>query len=146
MLEKVKRQEIFTTWPLHLTLVPWFEISGNNLSHFLLSMEKVCGDNPPLRLVAKDTDYFGPRKVKVTLIEPTEQLLTLHTKLVEVIYDCDAKLISAKHTRDDYRPHVTDRGEKGPARKELVIKQVHLVARGEKNDRQVVGVLNLNKA
>lgn len=141
MLDKVTRQEKFKTWPLHLTLVPWFEISGQKLSVFLKNTELLGKGMPRVTLRVAGLDHFGPRKLRVTLIEPSDALVNLHYKLLDIIQECDAKLINSNHIKQNYKPHVTNRGRRGPSRKQIICRQLHLVARCEDGERQVVGII-----
>lgn len=145
MLERVKRQEKFKVWPLHLTLVPWFDISGNNLSGFRSAMSVSIAGTPKITLIADGSDYFGPQKVSVTLIKPTSELLNLHQKLLDILLDCDAKLLAPKHIGQNFLPHVTHRGEKGPSHQQTVCSELAVVAKCDDGDRQLVETLAFSK-
>lgn len=145
MMESVQRQERFRAWPLHLTLVPWFEVRSHNLLNLINSIEEVAKNLPRFKLTADGTDYFDSR-VKVTIVKPNESLIKLHQQLLNALNSCDAKLISDKYVGEHFKPHITNRGEKGPPRREIQCRRLYLVGKCENGDRQVVYSVNFQEA
>jgi 2'-5' RNA ligase len=147
MLERVSPQQRFSIWPLHLTIVPWFEIGGNSLSEFITQLEALVASFSPIRLATGDTAYFGPNRVKVTLIVPSQELSILHKKLFSIICENGGRLLKDNHIPNDFQPHVTNRGARGPSRKEITCRQMQIVAKiADSNERQIVQKLNFAKA
>ncbi len=146
MLERVSPQQRFSIWPLHLTIVPWFEIGGNSLSEFITRLDELVASFSSIRLVTGDTAYFGPHRVKVTLIVPSQELSNLHQKLLSIIRESGGQLLKDNHRSRDFRPHVTNRGARGPSRKEITCRQMQIVAKlADSNERQIVQKLNFAK-
>lgn len=142
MLDRVKKQENFSSWPLHLTLVPWFEINGINLSIFLRSIQKLANSSNKPTLIAMSSYKLGPKKIDVTLIKPTNSLIKLHQDLLKIVLESNAKLISEKYVRENFKPHVTKRGARGPAQKITVCQKLYLVTKCEGGERQVVEAID----
>ncbi len=142
ILDRVKRQEKFSVWPLHLTLVPWFEIRGPNLSTFLIAIQRLANSSPKPTLTTMGSGKLGPKKVEVTIIKPTSLLINLHQDLLSIVLENNAKLISKNYVEENFKPHVTKRGERGPAQDRTVCRKLYLVAKCEDGERQVVEVVN----
>jgi 2'-5' RNA ligase len=92
-----------SNWPLHLTLVPPFDID--------LAPDAVAALFPksaPITVTAAEEALFGARRtVPVTLIQPTKQLSELHAALVDTLEAAGARIPDQKHIRGGYRPHAT---------------------------------------
>jgi 2'-5' RNA ligase len=90
-------------WPLHLTLVPPFDID--------LAPDAVAARFPkpaPITVTAGGEALFGARRsVPVTLIQPSNELTELHAALVDALEAAGARIRDQKHIREGYRPHAT---------------------------------------
>jgi 2'-5' RNA ligase len=90
-------------WPLHLTLVPPFDID--------LAPDAVAALFPkpaPITVTAGEEALFGARRsVPVTLIQASKDLTELHTALVDALETAGARIRDQKHIRAGYRPHAT---------------------------------------
>ncbi len=137
----------FTRWPLHITLVPWFEISGEKLPKFLTGLESIAHNYRPIRLNQAGSANFGAGKTKVTLIRPTSEIISLHQDLLQAIVDSNALLLSEKHTGSDFRPHITQRADRSvPEDKVITSNKLYLVAKEYPNQRQIVHSIAFSKA
>ena len=99
----------FASWPLHLTIVPWFrleessEMIADGLARALHNIElfTVKGDGEAM---------FGPKKTrKVRLVVQTEPLNSIEAKVRNYFHKKRAWLVdetTKKH--HDFRPHVTE--------------------------------------
>lgn len=144
MLEKVKLQQSFSSWPLHLTLVPWFELRGNELPNFINRVEKLCLVTPPLVLSMAENTSLGNRKL--TLVKVDSRLLKLHHALIEIIHKSSANIINDRTINDGFKPHISHRGQKGPSRKHFCARHLFLVAKTSPSERQVVYLLRLENS
>jgi 2'-5' RNA ligase len=128
----------FTNWPLHLTLVPWFELSGEELPKFLADLDSITASYAPFELRPNGNASFGPRKIKVTLIKPEPEIVNLHLDLLKAISNCHASLVSDLFTGSNFRPHVTvQAGKSLPDNKVTLCSKLYLVAKGSGSQRQI---------
>lgn len=109
MLENKPEGSIFESdnWPLHVTVVPNFEIDCNydNLKAELLSIVSPLG---PALAQANNDDFFGPNNdILVTRLEPTPKLALIHNTIVDFLEKQGAVFELPIRLRSDYKPHVT---------------------------------------
>lgn len=143
MLEKVKLHQKFNKWPLHLTIVPWFSISPQNLSSFLASLQKASRGINSITIKPKGLDYFGPKKdIRVFRVENNPKLLRLHQDLLKILDSCNAQLESSKYTGKNFIPHVTAAGNY--QLKTSVCRELYIVCLHEKNIRQIVEIIKFD--
>ncbi len=129
----------FTNWPLHLTLAPWFELSGKELPGFLADVESIVASYAPLQLSQAGSATFSPSKVKVTLIKTTPEIIKLHQDLLFAIRNRHATLLSAIYTGSNYRPHITNQLNWNLPKDQVIYgNKLYLVARESANQRKVV--------
>jgi 2'-5' RNA ligase len=143
MLEKVKLHQKFNKWPVHLTIVPWFSISPQNLSAFLASVQKASRGIHSITIKPKVLDYFGPKKdIRVFRVENNPKLLKLHYDLLKILDDCNAHLDSKKYTGNNFIPHVTAAGNY--QLKKVVCRELYIICLHEKSMRQIVEIIKLD--
>ncbi len=147
ILDDIKLSQSFIDWPLHLTLMPWFQISGECLPRFLTNFGLIATDSNPLRIEPVNKSALGPQLLSVTLIKPTTALTNLHQKLLKSINDCGATLIQDAHVGKDFKPHITDQSGQRQLSKTAIVRNMYLVTKESNSSyRQVVHVLNLGYA
>jgi 2'-5' RNA ligase len=103
-------EEVFSRWPLHITLVPWFEypepesILANHLDDFLKKVRITEG------VVGKKT-WFG-YDLPVRLVEPKDKIAKLHNDLLGAVSAAGGQLSAKTYTGPRYTPHITVRGQR----------------------------------
>lgn len=105
MLDKVKLHQKFSNWPLHITIVSWFEISNLEIPRLIVAIEKITADLKPIRITTTNINYYGRNNtIKVMEIKSNDELSLLRKKLIQTIETCKASPIEAYK---DFKPHVT---------------------------------------
>ncbi|MCU1568505.1 MAG: hypothetical protein JWQ56_3442 [Pseudarthrobacter sp.] len=137
-----------TDWPLHITLVRFDAAAtdGADPADRLAALaEAPAGAALGASLTAGDDAGFGRHgSVPVSLIEPQQDLQTLHEQLVTAVGSLGGKVLTPAHTLSGYRPHVSHHGDKrlhpGDA---VVLDRIALVDMAPDGDRTVRRVLRL---
>ena len=116
-------------WPLHTTLADVFavDITGTTL---LTEIETLLNQTSALTVRPLRNTQLGSHDspVDVTLLEPTDELISLHTALVRLLETHGAVFNTPEYTRDGFLPHVTVRGKQFlKPDTELHIKSVSLI-------------------
>jgi len=103
---------VFTKWPLHITLVPWFLYDGK-ISLLVAKINKKLKELEPFEVRVKDRKAFGPNKdIPVKLVEKTPQMMSLHARLYHLLITAGCKVESQEYNTIDYTPHITTRGDR----------------------------------
>lgn len=145
LLEQKAPGEEFGRWPLHITLVPWFQLKG--------SIEKLTQD---IQSAVSSFQAFaakvGPRKQwgthTVHLIDDPV-VHELHKRLLEVVKKHGKLTAPIRLTGKQYRPHITQKPYATVQRGfQVHVKQIYLIEAPKKNPLirlkkvTAVGVLN----
>ena len=136
----------FTNWPLHLTLIPWFKISGKELPKFLTAVESIASNYGPIQLKQEGSTNFSTREVRVTLIRPTSEIINLHQDLLLAISDSNALILSSRYTGSNFRPHITEQaGRSLPEAKVIISHKLYLITKEFADQRQIVHDIEFSK-
>lgn len=105
--EAPEPESTFEGWPLHVTLVSWFEAPDEET--LLASLNTIAETTSDFDGYVGGLDYFGPNKdIPVHLVEPSEYFRHLHKRLFGAITEVGATLTSPNaYIGDDYKPHVS---------------------------------------
>ncbi len=96
----------FMRWPLHITIVPWFEI--DDPSNAIEVFNKVCIAHKPFSVLVGEPTYLGPRQtIDVNIIEKSHPLDSLHRDLIDDLETAQVRFKSSKYIGDNYQPHIT---------------------------------------
>lgn len=101
----------FSKWPLHITLIPWFEYQDDEIK-----LVDVLNSQIPRKVrmvkgkVGKKT-WFG-YSTPVRLVEPKDDLQKLHNKLLDLLKVAGVEFSSKSFTGPRFTPHVTTRGSR----------------------------------
>lgn len=122
--------DTFAQWPLHVTLVPWFD--PRDLSEFVAQLQNVAAKYGSIESTVGEQRIWGPNTVNVITRVP--QLQRLHLELLSLVRAHGTLLINEQYTGSNYTPHITH--QKGVSAKKgsgvvldtiyLVEKQVHV--------------------
>ncbi len=107
MLKPQEEGEKFDSWPLHLTLLPWFEATDED------EAVEMLGDYSswaPIEASFGGRDHFGQRGLQVRLVENTSKLQMLHDSLLKSV-EKRGWSIRGRYTGASFRPHITERSE-----------------------------------
>ena len=110
LLEPLKEGDEFTAvnyWPLHITLASNFMVDWeatdlfNKLSDALSAIK-------PVDVSAGDDEFFGgERKIQVTVMNMTPELMTLHKQIIKTLKDAGAVFDEPQFNEGGYRAHAT---------------------------------------
>lgn len=98
---------LFTDWPLHITIVPWFrlDISSTQLAE---QLKKHYISSRSFRITVLDEAQFGYRKTKVVNLVAAPELMKLEGQTRRLLHAHKAWVVDeADKTRRGFRPHVT---------------------------------------
>lgn len=102
--QKTNAQFSMTDWPLHITLVDVFAIDRKN-TQIESKLAQLLSDQPTIEVYAKKEDSLG--NTKVTILSRPIELVSLHTKLVDLLEENNATFNSPEFTRAGFLPHST---------------------------------------
>ena len=95
------------TWPLHLTLVPTFEVDLS-VDELVTVTQPLIARAGSLTVVGESDELFGPRHdVPVTTVLATDELVALHHELLKALEPRAAHHLKPAYIGDGYRPHVS---------------------------------------
>jgi len=154
IVKMLKNQAIGSTfnsgqWPLHITIIPNFEIDWD-FNRLELEIERIVKPCKQIITVATARDLFGPNKdIPVTRLELKPKLAEIHNTIVEFLESNGAKFELPIILKDNYRPHVTvQEGAYVNIGENLNIDELCIVDKdteGNPSLRKVLGIVKLAK-
>ena len=135
-------------WPLHITLLPPFSVTGTVDEDALGSMLR---QHAPMEVRIHEPARFGPRRdIPVNLVEEDGGLQALHEALYGFFGEAGASSREPRYVRAAYHPHVTvQKTGRVTAGDRVVIDSVAIVDRapgGDEGHRLVTRVHPLGEA
>ena len=110
LLEPLNEGDEFTAinyWPLHITLASNFVVDWENTNLFN-KLSDLLADTKPVSVVAGGDEFFGgERKIQVTVMDMTSELMTLHKQIIKTLKDAGAVFDEPQFNDDGYRAHAT---------------------------------------
>ena len=137
-----KRQE----WPLHVTLVPWFETDANK-NDVIKRLTNTVRTLNAFDAVIGAEDNFGPNgDVRVNVVSDPHHFSFLHNVVVAALDELAPKYISEIYMRENYKPHVTHHGTNHMHIGDIVhVQDVAVVEYQEHNMCEVAAFVPLGK-
>jgi 2'-5' RNA ligase len=106
LLEQLPKGLDFGRWPLHITIVPWFEIEDPAKAAEIL--KQVCQTHKPFWATVGPTALFGSKNnLPVHTISNPNSLVSLHKELTYLLEAANAKFPNDKNLGKNYIPHIT---------------------------------------
>jgi hypothetical protein len=112
-------------WPLHITLVKFDVVQpgadagaapgpGDPLADTIVALmaDPVTAALGARLTVAGQAGFGRAGSIPVNLIEPSEQLQSLHDALVRIVQQLPGRISTPAYTLAGYRPHVSHHGDK----------------------------------
>ena len=109
LLEKLEEGTEFsaTNWPLHVTLASNFIVDWD-ATEFFIKLSDLLTSQKPIETTANTEEYFGPKKqVKVTILDMTPALMTLHTDIIALLKSVGATFDEPHYLEAGFRAHAT---------------------------------------
>lgn len=116
-------------WPLHTTLADVFAADFANTT-LQRELEDLLTHAPSFTIhPLRNAQLGSPHSpVDVTLLEPTAELTSLHTNLIDLLEKHGAIFNTPEYTREGFLPHVTVRSKQFlDPQTEIVIRSVSLI-------------------
>jgi 2'-5' RNA ligase len=93
-------------WPLHVTLVPWFNVSDEEA--VLRSLEKLADATQPFTLHVGRVEYFGHNNdIPVNVISNPDPTTSLHKRMIKALGKADIVYDEKMYIAQNYNPHIT---------------------------------------
>lgn len=127
LLEQMPDGYDFGRWPLHITIMPWFEIDDPKQA--IDALKNVCKTHKPSWVTVGKTDYFGAKHdLEVNLIANPNPLTSLHKELLETLKSVDAQFPHKKNLARNFMPHITKKSyAKVQPGYKIKIDKIHLI-------------------
>lgn len=144
-LEPLKKGDQFEDFPLHVTLMTWFDMPREHV--FLNQLQNFAHRYGSQAIEGGDEAMFGPEgNIRVRKLGRSGALHAMHDELHSMIVKLEGEVWSGGYVGEDYIPHVTYRGDKGLEKGEpAVLERIQLIRGDEKGPRYVVSDLGLLK-
>lgn len=106
MLEPMPKGKEFETWPMHITIVPWFPCDdGEKLDK---TLEKIAQKHKPFEVkIGKTAKWGGKEKFKVIKIDGDWRLLSLHWEVFKSLEKNGFGIHQKDYLGEKYTPHIT---------------------------------------
>jgi hypothetical protein len=132
-------------WPLHITLVRFDVRNDGDAARIAALAELPARQALGTVLAIGADDRFGRQgSVPVSLVGADPALQALHETLVQAVEQVSGRVASPHHTRQNFRPHVSHRGDRrlnpGDA---VVLDQIALVDMAPDGNRTIRRILEL---
>lgn len=106
-VERFEVEKVYTTLPLHCTLMPWFYTT-----HSASMIQRVCGealdDLPPVEILALEPELFGAaHSIPVHSVFSSGLLMETHALLLERLTMFSVTHAEPQYVGAGYQPHVT---------------------------------------
>jgi len=130
----------FATWPLHLTLLPWFE--APDLETVQAQLKAKLKDLKPFEVTVGERSQHGDYKGRPVMnITNTPELQRLHEQLLAVI-QANHWPLQGRYTGRHYTPHVTQKAGRD-AQGAMCVDAVFIAESQPLGYRQLVGKVEL---
>lgn len=133
--------DIFTDWPLHVTLVAWFD--PRDEAALITKLRAIASETPKIASRVGAQRTWGPNKVNV--IDRTAKLYMLHQRLLAALTSHAQLLTSQQYMGDNYTPHVThQRGTSAVEGSDIVLSAIYFVKKPlHSREKQIVAKMVL---
>lgn len=130
----------FTQWPLHITLLPWFQ--APSIAAVEQLAQAAARDFTPFTVTVGKREYFGSsRQLAVKLIKTSEQIMELHNRLLNGVMSKGWNM-PGRYTGEHYRPHVTRKAGKD-AEGSMQIDAIYVAEKQPQGYREIVAKVPL---
>ena len=126
LLGDYKKGEELISWPLHITLVPWF--ATDDIEKLKYNLADVLGHDHQILVAVGEERTWGPNSVNV--IENSTPLHDMHNRVLTLIETSGKLLVNKQYTGINYTPHITH--QKSLAKRpgdNVIINNVYIVER-----------------
>lgn len=99
----------FSSWPIHITLVPWFRVdmSSGELAKYLRAKYV---NSRPFKVTALGKAMFGYKKRKTVNLVQSDELMKIEGQTRRALHAVKAWIVDEADKTRNFRPHVTVQG------------------------------------
>ena len=106
-LEPLKKGRAFVDWPLHITIVPWFNCLETERQRLSDLLKAAAGRHHQFDSVIGQFEWFGKNQdLHVQLIVPNRQLNDLHLDVFNTLDRSGFPIHQKEYLGASYRPHL----------------------------------------
>ena len=107
--KRVIHRQALARWPLHITIVPPFQIPKSNERELRDLVRDIAFEQPPVHVQPGENDRFGPNfDVSVTkVVDAKGELQALHERFLWDLGSVGCHEIDMTYSGDRYVPHFT---------------------------------------
>lgn len=144
-LEPLKKGDEFSEFPLHVTLMTWFDMSHKEA--FTHQLQNFAARNATQAVIGGEEAMFGPNNdIRVRKLGTAGSLYAMHVDLLDMVTKLDGKVWSGGYVGEDYIPHVTYQGDHGLEEGDVArLSHIQLISGDETGPRTVLANLGLLK-
>ncbi|GAC1387821.1 MAG: hypothetical protein NVSMB37_6420 [Candidatus Saccharimonadales bacterium] len=106
------------TWPLHITVIPWFQTNKANATGLIKVFQQYLNTIDTFDVTIGPRANFGAKnQIPVSLIEGSLTILNqMHQSLLERLQSVNGQIDTSRqiYVGEKYRPHVTHHGTRMP--------------------------------
>lgn len=151
ILNQLEQGTIFEAkdWPLHVTLVPKFNFTGDDINGLIKMLEEQVSQYKPLQIQVMDKAMFGPKSnIPVSKVDGGEELRKLHTHLVKILtQNYHTTFESPDYIGKGFSPHITDQKDGGLSKEQrIVLDSFSIIDRspdGDHKKRRIISNIKL---
>jgi 2'-5' RNA ligase len=92
------------SWPLHITLVPWFNLTQP--ATLVKQLRAIASQLRPFMVTFDKAESFNEHTM-VTLLREQQDVMVLHENLLQALGRLNAHLTSGAWIHDNFKAHVT---------------------------------------
>lgn len=124
LIHPMNMGDVFESWPLHMTLVPWFTLDNKRL--FMDDAQKLAKRYSRIDSVVGEVRQWG--NLSVNVLERTPRLHSLHIDLLQLVRSHGQLKVREQYTGEHYTPHITHQKYTSVMKGEhVVISSIYLV-------------------
>lgn len=144
-LEPLKKGDQFDKFPLHVTLMPWFDMPHER--SFINYIQNLAAHTAPVEIEGGEEALFGPDKeVRVRKLARAGTLYAMHNTLHTTVKKLDGTVRESSYVGEAYVPNVTYQCDRGLDEGEkLILDRIQLIRGATDGPRSVVADLGLSK-
>lgn len=141
LLDDYATGDTFTVWPLHVTLVTWFD--PHDEQALIAKLHAIASETPKITSRVGEQRIWGSNTVNV--IERTPALNTLHQQLLAAMTTHARPLTNRQYMGDNYTPHIThQRGTSMAEGSDITLDAFYLVKKPlHSREKQIVAKIEL---
>jgi 2'-5' RNA ligase len=139
ILDEYEVGDRFSTWPLHVTILPPFQ--ADTVGEVKLTISEIVSTTAPIPAQLGEFAKFGEKRIAQKIITNPE-LASLHNKLLQVA-NMQGWGMDARYLGDYYTPHVTRKLGRDYKGTSFIVDKLVIVASLGQGYRQIVDELPL---